>query len=57
MTDQDDMEAYLHNFEVVAAREEWGHREWARLLALLLTGEPQRVYYPPPSRMPQTMTH
>ncbi|MGL4933210.1 MAG: hypothetical protein ACRC4P_07785, partial [Aeromonas sp.] len=38
-------------FENVATREGWDPRDWARLLAPLLTGEPQRTYFslPPES--------
>ncbi|KAI7813969.1 hypothetical protein IRJ41_005290 [Triplophysa rosa] len=45
LTAQDDIEAYLHTFEVVATREAWDKAEWARILAPLLTGEAQRVYF------------
>ncbi len=44
LTSQDDLEAYLHTFEVVARREGCDQAEWAQLLAPLLTGEPIRVY-------------
>ncbi|XP_016148369.1 uncharacterized protein [Sinocyclocheilus grahami] len=43
--DLDDIEAYLHTFEVVASRESWDRREWARLLAPFLTGEAQQAYF------------
>ncbi len=49
LTSQDDVEAYLHTLEVVARREGWDQAEWAQLLAPLLTGEPQRVYYSLPA--------
>lgn len=49
LTSQDDVEAYLHTFEVVARREGWDQAEWAQLLALLLTGESQWVYYSLPA--------
>ncbi len=39
LTSQDDLEAYLHTFEVVARREGCDQAEWAQLLAPLLTGE------------------
>ncbi len=40
LTSQDDLEAYLHTFEVVAHGEGCDQAEWAQLLAPLLTGEP-----------------
>jgi len=50
MTEQDDPEAFLHTFEVVARRGGWEKSEWVQKLAPLLTGEPQQVYFslPPP---------
>ncbi len=44
LTSQDDVEAYLHTFEVVTRREEWDQAEWAQLLAPLLTREPKWAY-------------
>ncbi|MGL5295076.1 MAG: hypothetical protein ACRC9V_15200, partial [Aeromonas sp.] len=44
LTAQDDIEAYLHTFEVVATREVWNKSEWARILAPFLTGEAQQAY-------------
>lgn len=41
-TAQDDIEAYLHTFEVVATRDK---AEWARVLAPLLISEAQRAYF------------
>lgn len=38
MSDQDDVEAFLHTFEVITT-------EWAQLLAPLLVLEPQRIYF------------
>lgn len=33
LTDDDDVEAYLHTFEVIATREGWVKEEWARIIA------------------------
>ncbi|MGL5224883.1 MAG: hypothetical protein ACRC8Q_06080 [Aeromonas sp.] len=33
LTELDDIDAYLHTFEVVISRETWDKREWARHLA------------------------
>ncbi|MGL5830357.1 MAG: hypothetical protein ACRC0L_12430, partial [Angustibacter sp.] len=51
MTAHDDVEMFLQMFENVATREGWNPGEWARLLAPLLSGEPQRAYFslPPES--------
>lgn len=45
LTELDDVEAYLHTFEVVAKREGWYETEWAGIIACLLTGEAQHAYY------------
>ncbi|KAI2652404.1 Retrovirus-related Pol polyprotein [Labeo rohita] len=45
MTVHDDVESFLQMFESNAHRERWARDEWARLLALLLTGEAQRAYF------------
>lgn len=49
MTDQDDVEAFLYTFEVIATREDWDQTEWAQLLAPLLVGEPQLIYFSLPT--------
>ncbi len=45
MTAHDDIEHYLSMFETIATREDWPREDWARILAPLLTGEPQQVYF------------
>lgn len=45
LTEHDDIEAYLHIFEVIAAQEGWVPEEWARIIAPFLTGKAQRAYY------------
>ncbi len=45
MPAHDDVESYLMMFEAIATQEGWPREEWARVLAPLLTGEPQRAYF------------
>ncbi len=45
MTVHDDIEHYLSMFETIASREGWPREDLARLLAPLLTGEPQQAYF------------
>ncbi len=45
MTAHDDIEHYLSMFETIATREDWPREDWARILAPLLTGEPQQAYF------------
>ncbi len=49
MTAHDDVEAYLQMFENTATAEGWDPEVWARALAPLLTGEPQRAYFSLPT--------
>lgn len=48
ITIDDNVEAYLVTFERVAIREDWPLREWAHILAPLLTGEAQIAYFAMP---------
>ncbi|XP_073789446.1 protein NYNRIN-like [Danio rerio] len=45
LSDLDDIDAYLHTFEVIAERERWPKESWARMLAPFLTREAQRAYF------------
>lgn len=45
LTEQDDVDAYLHTFELVAAGEGWSWGGWTTMLASFLTGEVQQAYY------------
>ncbi len=45
MSAHDDVESYLMMFEAIATQEGWPREEWARVLAPLLTGEPQWAYF------------
>lgn len=42
---EDNMEAYLHTFEMVVRRECWPERDWSDVVAPLLTREVQRAHY------------
>ncbi len=55
MTTHDDVEAYLQMFENTATAEGWDPEVWARALAPLLTGEPQRAYFSLPTTIAGTM--
>ncbi len=48
-TPHDDVEACLQMFETTATSEGWHPDDWARALALLLTGEAQRAYFALPT--------
>uniref|UniRef100_A0A8C1DCP0 SCAN box domain-containing protein n=1 Tax=Cyprinus carpio carpio TaxID=630221 RepID=A0A8C1DCP0_CYPCA len=54
MTVHDDIEHYLGMFETIGAREDWPREEWARILAPLLTGEPQQAYFSMPARQKES---
>uniref|UniRef100_A0A9J7X964 Gypsy retrotransposon integrase-like protein 1 n=1 Tax=Cyprinus carpio carpio TaxID=630221 RepID=A0A9J7X964_CYPCA len=41
-------------FETIAAREDWPREEWARILAPLLTGEPQQAYFSMPAHQKES---
>ncbi|KAI2647467.1 Transposon Ty3-G Gag-Pol polyprotein [Labeo rohita] len=56
MTADDDVEAFLQVFENTARREGWPDDEWARALALLLTGEAQRAYFSLPLAVAEDYT-
>ncbi len=51
MTTHDDVEKYLKMFEAIADREDWPREQWARVLAPLLTGEPQQAYFSMPTNL------
>ncbi len=51
MTTHDDVENYLKMFEAIADREDWPREQWARVLASLLTGEPQQAYFSMPTNL------
>ncbi len=51
MTVHDDVESFLLMFESIASQEGWPRDEWARVLAPLLTGEPQRAYFAMPPEL------
>ncbi len=54
MTAHDDVEAYLQMFENIATTEGWDPEDWARTLAPLLTGEPQRAFFSLPTEMAES---
>lgn len=43
--DRDNIDAYLHTFEVIAKREVWTIADWVKIIAPFLSGESQRAYY------------
>ena len=45
---KDDMDAYLHRFEIYAVSQGWREEQWAVYLSALLTGRALEVY----SRLP-----
>ena len=44
LTADNEIEAYLHTFEVVAGREGWPRADWAKVLAPFLSGEVSPYY-------------
>lgn len=45
LTEQADVKAYLHTFEVVATREAWDKESCVRTIALFLSGKAQPANY------------
>lgn len=45
LTELDDIDAYLHMFEVIAKREVWLKKDWAKIITPFLTGESQQAYF------------